>query len=186
MNEVTGDPQPSVEARKGLLEDVRSVRDVCAQDRARTENQLFAAQQTVSAFSTQLRIADEKLVIMEDLVGEVRTRMHMRGLTTFPGSQHPSLRAVSDIASSNTVSAGPPPGAITGGEPLFTHQVCVEFIVGSEPKYPAWAHQVHLDYFYNLPTNLPSICPPDTCWVFSKSTHQGTQHGPTEYRLGTF
>ena len=59
----------------------------------------------------------------------------------------------------------------TGGEPLFTHQVCVEFIVGSEPKYPAWAHQVHLDYFCNLPTGLPSICPLGTCWVFSKSTH---------------
>ena len=76
--------------------------------------------------------------------------------------------------------------ASTGGKPLFTHQVCVEFIVGSEPKYPAWAHQVHLDYFYNSPTNFPSICPPGTCWVFSKSTHQGTQHGPTEHRLGTF
>ena len=30
------------------------------------------------------------------------------------------------------------------------------------------------------------ICPPGTCWVFSKSTHWGSQHGPTEYRLGTF
>ena len=75
---------------------------------------------------------------------------------------------------------------ITGGKPLFTHQVCVGFIVGSEPKYPAWAHQVHLDYFYDLPTSSPSICPPGTCWVFSKSAHRGTQHGPTEYRLGTF
>ena len=102
MNEVTGDPQPSVEARKGFLEDVRSVRDVCAQDRARTENQLFAAQQTVRALSTQLRIADEKLVIMEDLVGEVRTRMHRCGLPTFPGTQHPPPRTVSEIASSNT------------------------------------------------------------------------------------
>ena len=76
--------------------------------------------------------------------------------------------------------------AHTGGKPLFTHQVHAEFIVGSEPKYPAWAHQVHLDYFYSSPTNLPSICPPGTCWVFSKSTHRGTQHGPTEHRLGTF
>ena len=74
----------------------------------------------------------------------------------------------------------------TGGKPLFTHQVYVGFIVGSEPKYPAWAHQVHLDYFCNLPTSLPSVCPLGTCWVLSKSTHQGAQHGPTEYRLGTF
>ena len=59
----------------------------------------------------------------------------------------------------------------TGGGPLFTHQVCVEFIVGSGPKYPTWAHQVYLDYFYNLPTSLPPICPLGTCWVFSKSTH---------------
>ena len=57
---------------------------------------------------------------------------------------------------------------LTGGEPLFTHRVCIEFIVGSEPKYPAWVHQVHLDYSYNLPTNLSSIFPPGTCWVFSK------------------
>ena len=91
--------------------------------------------------------------------------------------------ATNDLVDRQSDSGMP---ADTGGEPLFTHQVCVGFIVGSEPKYPAWAHQVHLDYFYNLPTNLPSICPLGTCWVFSKSTHQGTQHGPTECRLGTF
>lgn len=102
MNEVVGDPQPSVEARRGLLEDVRSVRDVCAQERARTENQLFAAQQTVTALSTELRMADEKLSIMEDLIGEVRIRMHRRGLTTFPVVQRPSPRTVPEATSSHT------------------------------------------------------------------------------------
>ena len=71
MNEVFGDPQPSPEARRGLLEEVRSIRDVCAQEHARTENQLYAAQQAVTALLTELRMADEKLNVIEDLVGEV-------------------------------------------------------------------------------------------------------------------
>ena len=33
----------------------------------------------------------------------------------------------------------------TGGEPLFTHWVCAEYMVGSETKYPAWTHWVHFD-----------------------------------------
>ena len=66
----------------------------------------------------------------------------------------------------------------TGGEPLFTYQVCVEFIVGSEPKYPARAHQVHLDYFCNFPTSLPSICPPGTCWVPQWVLFENTQQVP--------
>ena len=41
--------------------------------------------------------------------------------------------------------------SITGGEPLFTHWVCAEYMVGSETKYPAWTHRVHFDYFCNLP-----------------------------------
>ena len=87
MNEIVGDPLPSVEARRGLLEDIRSIRDLCMQERARAENQLYAAQQSVSALETELRIADEKLNIVEDLVGEVRTRMHRRGLATHPVTQ---------------------------------------------------------------------------------------------------
>ena len=102
MNEVVGDPQPSVEACRGLLEDIRSVCDVCAQECARTENQLFAAQQTVTALSTELQMADEKLSVMEDIIGEVRIRMHRRGLTTFPIVQHLSPRTVPKATSSHT------------------------------------------------------------------------------------
>ena len=94
MHDITGIPQPSVEARRGFLEDVRSIRDICAQERARAENQLFAAQQIVSALTTQLRVADEKLGVIEDLVGEVRTRMHRRGLTTHPIIQRPSPKTL--------------------------------------------------------------------------------------------
>jgi len=65
-----------------LLRDIRSVRDTYAQDRTRLENQLLAAQQTVHALKTQLGIADQKLVSLEDLIGEVRTRMQNRGLHT--------------------------------------------------------------------------------------------------------
>ena len=50
----------------------------------------------------------------------------------------------------------------TGGEPLFTQWVRGGFIVGSETKYPAWTHQVHFDYFYDLPAHLPSMGPPGT------------------------
>ena len=50
----------------------------------RTKNLLFAAQQTVSALTTQLHIVDEKLSTIEDLIGEVRTRMYLHGLPTHP------------------------------------------------------------------------------------------------------
>ena len=39
----------------------------------RAENQLFAAQQTVIALSSQLPMAEQRLVSIEDLIGEVRT-----------------------------------------------------------------------------------------------------------------
>ena len=87
MNEIAGDPQQTVEARQSLLRDVRSVCDTYAQERARAENQLFAAQQNVGALTTELRIADEKLTTIEDLIGEVRTRMQTRGLVTHPAVQ---------------------------------------------------------------------------------------------------
>ena len=53
--------------------------------------------------------------------------------------------------------------AYTGGKPLFTHWVCAEYMVGSETKYPAWTHQVHFDYFYNLPPIHPPKYSPGTC-----------------------
>jgi hypothetical protein len=52
---------------------------------------------------------------------------------------------------------------LTGGEPLFTHWVCGEYMVGSETKYPAWTHRVHFDYFYNSPPICPPKYPPGTC-----------------------
>ena len=55
-------------------------------------------------------------------------------------------------------------------------------MVGSETKYPAWTHQVHFDYFYNLPPICPPKYPLGTCWVFSKSTH----HVIKMYPLGIF
>ena len=48
----------------------------------RLENQLLAAQQTINALTAQLGIADKKLTTLEDLIGEVHTRMHARGLST--------------------------------------------------------------------------------------------------------
>ena len=72
---------------------------------------------------------------------------------------------------------GPLSSLFTGGEPLFTHWVCAEYMVGSETKYPAWTHWVHFDYFCNLPPICPPKYPPATCWVFSKSTHHRTCWG---------
>ena len=46
------------------------------------ENQLLAAQQTIVVLTAQLWIADEKLTTVEDLVGEVRAKMHTQGLVT--------------------------------------------------------------------------------------------------------
>ena len=58
----------------------------------------------------------------------------------------------------------------TGAKPLFTQWVNGGFIVGSETKCPAWTQLVHFNYFYNSPTNLPSMGPPGTWWIFSKRT----------------
>ena len=109
MNEVFGDPQPSLEARRGLLEEVRSIHDVCAQERARAENQLYAAQQAVTALSTELRMADEKLNVIEDLVGEVRVRMHRRGLATHPINQRVSSKPSPKPCFGVDLSNGTPP-----------------------------------------------------------------------------
>ena len=65
----------------------------------------------------------------------------------------------------------------TGGEPLFTHWVCAEYMVGSETKYPAWTHWAHFDHFCNLPPICPPKYPPGTCWVFLQSTHHRTRQG---------
>ena len=109
MREISGNPQPSPEARRGLLEDVRSVRDLCAQERVRTENQLFAAQQAVTALSAQLRMADEKLNIIEELVGEVRVRMHRRGLATHPITRRSSSKPSPKPCLGVDLSNGTPP-----------------------------------------------------------------------------
>ena len=50
----------------------------------------------------------------------------------------------------------------TGGEPLFTHWVCGEYMVGSETKYPAWTHQAHFDYFLITFTIYPQYTHPNT------------------------
>ena len=55
----------------------------------RLENQLLAAQQTINALTAQLGIADKKLTTLEDLIGEVRTRMHARGLSTSVAVRRP-------------------------------------------------------------------------------------------------
>ena len=88
MREVVGDPQPTIEACRNFLEDVHSTHDLYVQECTRTENQLFAAQQTITALTTQLHIANERLSTIEDLVGEVRTRMQSHGLATHPTVQH--------------------------------------------------------------------------------------------------
>lgn len=82
LRDIVGDPQPPAEARQALLKDVRAARDVIAQNRFRVENQLLAAQQLVNVLASQLRIHDERLASIEDLIGEVRARMHTRGLMT--------------------------------------------------------------------------------------------------------
>jgi hypothetical protein len=46
----------------------------------RAENKLLAAQEIVKALTIQLRIADQKLTTIEDLIGDIRARMHVRGL----------------------------------------------------------------------------------------------------------
>lgn len=50
----------------------------------RAENLLHAAQQTITALTAQLRVAQDKLTSIEDLIGEVRTRLYTRGIETHP------------------------------------------------------------------------------------------------------
>ena len=84
MNEIVGDPEPSLEDHEKLLHDIRSVRDGYAEDRSRAENGLLTAQQMLHVMQVQLHIADKKLVTVEDLIGEIRTRMRDRGLPSHP------------------------------------------------------------------------------------------------------
>lgn len=102
--DIADDPQPSAESRHDLLRDVRSIRDTYANERARTENQLVAAQQTVAALAAQLRMADQKLVTIEDLIGEVRVRMHTRGLATHPVVRRPPPKSIPPVTLSNCAS----------------------------------------------------------------------------------
>ena len=104
VHEVVGDPQPPTEAQQALLHDARSVRDTYARDRTRLENQILAAQQTITALKTQLGIADKKLTTIEDLIGEVRTRMHSRGLATSPGCWRPFPKIVPTAPADNTTN----------------------------------------------------------------------------------
>ena len=92
------------------MRDARSARDVYAQDRTRLENQILAAQQTIHALTTQLGIADKKLTSLEDLIGEVRTRMHARGLHTSPPVRRPfpSLGAPIPAAIDGPTNTQPP------------------------------------------------------------------------------
>jgi hypothetical protein len=85
--DVDGDQHPPAEARQKLLCDARSVRDVYAQNLTTAENLLEAAQQTVIALTTQVRIANERLETIEDFIGDVRTRLYMRGIESFPAFQ---------------------------------------------------------------------------------------------------
>ena len=112
--DVAGDPQVPAEARQNLLRDARSVRDIYMQDRTRKENQLLAAQQTIVTLTAELRIADEKLITIEDIVGEVRARMNKRGLATHPITRRP-LSIVPTPASTVTSPQQPrmPPFFIT-------------------------------------------------------------------------
>ena len=50
----------------------------------------------------------------------------------------------------------------TGDEPLFTHWVRGEYMVGSETKYPPWTHWVHFDYFLIIFTIHPQFAYPNT------------------------
>ena len=101
---MSGDPQPSIEERQSLLRDVRSVRDAFSQDRTRLENQLLAAQQTISTLTTELGIADQRLTTVEDLIGEVRHRMQARGLSTNPAIRRPRPKGVTLVPADDTTN----------------------------------------------------------------------------------
>jgi hypothetical protein len=80
-----------------------------------TENQLLAAQQLVIALTRQLRLADEKLTTLEDLIGDLRTRMRKRGLSIHPPRQ--LCKRTTPISTKNTV-AEPPSGKSRAGTSL--------------------------------------------------------------------
>ena len=84
------------------------------QDRIRTENQLLAAQQLVIALKRQLWLADEKLTTVEELIGDLRTRMRMRGLSVHPPRQ--PYKSIPPIGTKDTVS-NPPSCKSQGGNP---------------------------------------------------------------------
>ena len=90
------------------------------QDRIRTENQLLAAQQLVIALKRQLRLADEKLTTVEELIGDLRTRMCMCGLLVHPPRQPyksiPPIGTKDPISTKDTVS-NPPSCKSQGGNP---------------------------------------------------------------------
>lgn len=81
-----------------------------AQERLRAENHLLAAQQNVVAMTAQLRMANEKLTTMEDLIGEVRTRMYKRGLATHPIILRGRQKSGSLPSINNESATGLPPG----------------------------------------------------------------------------
>ena len=101
---MAGDPQPSIEERQSLLRTVRSVRDTFSKDRTRLENQLLAAQQTISTLTTELGIADKRLTTVEDLIGEVRHRMQARGLSTSPTVRRPLPKGVTLVSADDTTN----------------------------------------------------------------------------------
>ena len=68
----------------------------------------------------------------------------------------------------------------TGGEPLFTHRVRGEYMVGSETKYPAWAHRVHVDYFLITSTIYLQFTHPNTHQVHVEYFQKVPSTEPTE------
>jgi len=148
--DISGDSQPSVEARQSLLRDARSVRDTYTQDRMRLENQILAAQQTLHALTTELGIADQKLASFEDLIGEVRMRMQSRGLPTYPPTVRRQLpRTTAPAAVDNMTN---PPSACKSSRPLFS-----EFTLLTNLQ-PASRRVLEFSHSYNSPPD-PQIMP---------------------------
>ena len=72
----------------------------------------------------------------------------------------------------------------TGGKPLFTHWVCGEYVVGSETKYPAWTHWVHFDYILITFTICPQITHPNTHQVHVEYFYKVPTQIPTDCQAG--